>query len=479
MTKMLSNICLTISTGTTIFIAYTFYQMYNPKTVFNVLYPNKKNLTFNDIIGLSTVKLELKHYLLLITSNLKHQYSVKLPKGILLLGRPGVGKTLLVKTLASEMNLPIIYTAGSEFIETYVGVGPRRIRQLFEKARQLKNCIVFIDEIDSIGAQRGTGFCSEQARTLNQLLVEIDGMKSMGNHNIILIGATNNESILDLALLRSGRFDKKIYFDLPNFNERQELFTLYLKNIDVTNLSFVELSKKTANLSGADINNICNQAKIQSLKKSDKLEMTMRELDYAIDELMIGREKIERKMSNIEQNTVAHHEAGHALMSYILRGQTPPVKVSIIPRGEKLLGFSQQENEDHQLYTNEFILGKICILLSGRISEEVCFDTITTGSYDDIEKISDLLHDYVYKYGFDSPLNYTKFKLSDTKVNLLNTRIEDISNKCYQFSKKIIITYKDEIELLGKLLLEKETIVLDDINDILDPNLMNSVICQI
>ena len=324
----------------------------------------KKILNLNSVVGLESVKTELKYYFDFINNNEKYKkWNVKLPKGILLVGPPGTGKTLLVKILAKEIGIPVLHTSGSSFVEMYVGVGASRIRKLFNKAKSYKKCIIFIDEIDAVGKKRGKDGNSEREQTLNQLLVEMDGFDE--DTNIMIFAATNLVNQLDPALLRSGRFDKKIYFDPPNIDERIKMFELYLNSDLIENIDFKFLAELTSGLTGADIANIVNQSKINTIQENNE-KINIDSIKKAIDEVMIGREKPERKMSKQELERVAHHEAGHAIMSFLLKDCEHPIKVSILPRGEAALGFSQQKSVDKKLYTENYILSHICVLLGGR-----------------------------------------------------------------------------------------------------------------
>ena len=303
-----------------------------------------KEDSLSKIIGLESVKDEIRYYMDFIKNKDKYaEWDVKLPKGILLAGPPGTGKTLLVKTLSKKLDIPLITASGSEFIEMYVGVGAKRVRELFAKAKGKKNCIIFIDEIDAVGTKRELGNNSERASTVNQLLTEMDGFEE--KNNIMVFAATNLVKFLDPALTRSGRFDKKVYFDLPNNDERKQLCELYLKNIKLPRrISYTVMAERTAGLSGADIANIANQAKILAIQNNNE-KNTLKEIDIqsAIDEVMIGREKRERTLSPEERKRVSYHEAGHCLMGFLLKHTEQPVKVSIIPRGEAALGYSQQK----------------------------------------------------------------------------------------------------------------------------------------
>jgi len=445
-------------------------------------------LSLSNIVGLESVKEELRYYLDFIKNKEKYEkWTVKLPKGILLVGPPGTGKTLLVKTLAKEISLPVIHTSGSEFVEMYVGVGASRVRKLFARARTHKNgCIIFIDEIDAIGKKRANGNegSSERDTTLNQLLVEIDGFSS--DDNILVFGATNLVKNLDSALLRSGRFDKKVYFDPPNKQERIKLFELYMKNVEKTkDVCYEKLAELTSGLNGADVANICNQSKINAIQEHIKLndedseirEISMNNINKAIDEVMIGREKPERKMEKGERERVAHHEAGHAIMSFILKDSSHPIKVSILPRGENALGFSQPKPEDRKLYTQNYLLAQICVLLGGRVAEKIIYGNYSSGASDDIEKATTIVKHWFLTWGMDNSsgaLNYLELdqnKISEDMINKIRTFIKDAE----KFTYNILNSNKEYIISLAKLLLNKETIIYSDISELLPKELENKI----
>ena len=453
---------------------------------------SEKNLSLEKIIGLESVKEELRYFLDFIKNRDKYKkWNVKLPKGILLVGPPGTGKTLLVKTLAKEIEIPVIHASGSEFVEMYVGIGAARVRKLFARARHHKNgCIIFIDEIDAIGKKRANGFegNSERDNTLNQLLVEIDGFGEADN--IMVFGATNLVKNLDSALTRSGRFDKKVYFDAPNKDERTKLFELYLNNVPLSDdIDKDKLGELTSGLNGADIANICNQSKINAIQKNIKLEdsiekaneeahkVTFDNIQKAIDEVMIGREKPERKMEINERERVAYHEAGHAIMSYILKDSNPPIKVSILPRGENALGFSQPKPEDRKLYTQNFLLAQICVLLGGRVAEKIIYNNYSSGAHDDIERATNIVKHWFLTWGMDNSsgaLNYHELhnnKMTDEMLNKIRNFMRDVE----KFTQNILTANKEHIVNLGKLLLDKETIIYTDIIGILPKEMENKI----
>mgnify|MGYP001234457482 CR=1 FL=1 len=438
----------------------------------------KEKNALDKVIGLESVKEELRYYMDFINNKEKYiKWGVKLPKGILLAGPPGTGKTLLVKTMSSELDIPLISTSGSEFIEKWVGVGAKRVRDLFNKAKEKKKCIIFIDEIDAVGKQRGLGHNSERDTTVNQLLVEMDGFDE--TTNIIVFAATNLVKTLDSALTRSGRFDKKVYFDLPNIDEREQMHKLYFKNIKLPRrICYKNLAERTAGLSGADIANIANQAKINGIQNNNE-ENTITELDIqtAIDEVMIGREKRERILSLEERKRVSYHEAGHCIMGYILKHVEHPVKVSIIPRGEAALGFSQQKPNHKLLMLENEILCRISVLLGGRCAEKIMYNNVSTGASDDIEKISKLIHDYTMRWGMNKvigPLNPNIMGISENISCDIIEHCKKTVNSIEKQTIKLLTVHKNYIIEIGTSLLKNETILYKDIQKILPKNLENS-----
>ena len=433
-----------------------------------------------DVIGLDSVKEEIRYYMDFINNKTKYtDWDVKLPKGILLAGPPGTGKTLLVKTMADNLDIPIESMCGSEFVEKYVGVGASRVRDLFSRAKRKKKCIIFIDEIDAVGRARGFDNNSERDTTLNQLLVEMDGFDIADN--IMVFAATNLVKKLDTALTRSGRFDKKVYFDPPNFKERKLLYKLYFEDIKLPNkLSYEVLSERSAGLTGADIANICNQSKINAIQaKQPNSTVRDEDIQQAIDEIMIGREKRERTMSLEERQRVAHHEAGHALMGYLLKDCTHPIKVSIIPRGEAALGYSQQKNVSKKLYSEGTILSRIAVCLGGRAAEKVIYDNISTGAADDIEKASNLIYKYSCIWGMNTkigPLNPAVMgKVGENLSDEMFEECKVIMHNIELFVIKTLKKHKKYVKKIAVDLLANETISYERIIELVPKKLENSM----
>jgi len=438
----------------------------------------KEQCTMDDIVGLETVKEEIKYYMDFINNKNKYsKWNVKLPRGIMLAGPPGTGKTLLVKTMAKSLDIPVISVAGSSFVEMYVGVGAKRVRELFEKARALEKCIIFIDELDAVGTKRNLDNNSERASTLNQLLVEMDGFES--DDSIMVFAATNLIKYLDPALLRSGRFDKKIFFDRPNFSERKSMFEMYLDGMKLPEeLSYPVLSDRTASMTGADINNICNQAKINAIQRGgeDLLEV---DIQIAIDEVMIGREKRERMMSDEERERVSYHEAGHAFMGYVLKSSEPPIKVSIIPRGESALGFSQPKPANKKLHTSKAIKAQISVLLGGRACEKLIYGDVSTGAADDIEKISNFVKLYNTTWGMSAqigPLNPQYMGVvGENMAESVFAQCKVMVDELEEFTFSVLKKHKKLIIKMANDLLENETIVYERIKELLPSRLENSL----
>ena len=441
------------------------------------------DIKFKDIIGQKNAKTSVMEFVDILKNHDKYNaIGVKVPKGALLSGPPGTGKTLLAKAIASESNLPFINMNGSDFNAIFVGVGSAKIKNLFQEAKKAANenggCVIFIDEIDAIGQKRNVGNNfggnSERENTLNQLLSEMDGFDTASN--VMTFGATNRPELLDEALLRPGRFDRKIVVDLPTFQDRVDLFTYYLSklNIDekiIKNLSIAS-SKLTPGLSGADISNIVNESGIISVRNKKSI-VSENEIKEAIDYVLLGNKK-ENILSEEEKKIIAYHEAGHAVLSYFLPLVENPIKVSIIPREKGMLGFSQSEFSDEKLQSRKKMGQYINVLMAGRAAEEIFCNDITNGASNDIQKATDLSKNYLNTFGFH-PNN--KFMNMNETMQFKNEyssllryesekEIQDFLNSKYGETLQLVQLYEKEIKFLKELLLEKETIFESDIHRI-------------
>ena len=438
--------------------------------------------TFKDVAGLEGAKEEVQE----IVDFLKNpkKYTVlggKIPKGALLVGSPGTGKTLLAKAVAGEAKVPFFSLSGSDFVEMFVGVGASRVRDLFKQAKDKSPSIIFIDEIDAIGRARGksniTGSNDERENTLNQLLTEMDGFGT--DTNVIVIAATNRADVLDKALMRAGRFDRQIYVDLPDLNERKEIFNVHLKPIKVIkSLDIDFLAKQTPGFSGADIANVCNEAALIAARKNKKSVGKQDFLD-AVDRIIGGLEKKNKIITPEEKKTIAFHEAGHAIVSWLLEHAAPLVKVTIVPRGQSL-GAAWYLPEERQIVRTEQMLDEMCAALGGRAAEKVIFDKISTGALSDLEKVTRQARAMVSVYGLNDTLgnityydssgqseyNFTK-PYSEETARKIDHEISEIIEKQYSRAISLLASSKDKLIQLADRLLEKEVIFKDDLENIL------------
>jgi len=439
-------------------------------------------VTFKDVAGLEGAKEEVQE----IVDFLKNpkKYTVlggKIPKGALLVGSPGTGKTLLAKAVAGEAKVPFFSLSGSDFVEMFVGVGASRVRDLFKQAKDKSPSIIFIDEIDAIGRARGksniTGSNDERENTLNQLLTEMDGFGT--NTNVIVIAATNRADVLDKALMRAGRFDRQIYVDLPDLNERREIFKVHLKPLKAIKTLDVDfLAKQTPGFSGADIANVCNEAALIAARKNKKTVGKQDFLD-AVDRIIGGLEKKNKIITPEEKKTIAFHEAGHAIVSWLLEHAAPLVKVTIVPRGQSL-GAAWYLPEERQIVRTEQILDEMCAALGGRAAEKVMFDKISTGALSDLEKVTRQARAMVSVYGLNDKLgnityydssgqaeyNFTK-PYSEETAQKIDREISEIIEKQYDRAIQLLASSKDKLIQLANRLLEKEVIFKDDLEKIL------------
>ena len=405
----------------------------------------------------------------------------KIPKGALLVGLPGTGKTLLAKAVAGEAKVPFFSLSGSDFVEMFVGVGASRVRDLFKQAKEKSPAIIFIDEIDAIGRARGksnmTGSNDERENTLNQLLTEMDGFGT--NTNVIVLAATNRADVLDKALMRAGRFDRQIYVDLPDVRERKQIFAVHIAPLKTTKTLDVDfLSKQTPGFSGADIANVCNEAALIAARKNKKSVGKQDFLD-AVDRIVGGLEKKNKIITPGEKRTIAFHEAGHAMVSWLLEHAAPLVKVTIVPRGQSL-GAAWYLPEERMIVRTEQMLDEMCATLGGRAAEKVIFDKISTGALSDLEKVTRQAKAMVTVYGLNDAIgNITYYDSSgQSDYNFSKPYSEDTAQKIdkeisvliegqYDRALKLIKDNKDKLTTLAERLLEKEVLFKDDLLTIL------------
>ena len=442
----------------------------------------KSRATFKDVAGLTEEKEEVQELIDFLRNPKKFtSMGARIPKGVLLVGPPGTGKTLLARAVAGEAKVPFYYISGSDFVELFVGIGASRVRDMFKQAKMNAPCLIFIDEIDAVGRQRGTGLGGghdEREQTLNQLLTEMDGFGA--NEGIIIIAATNRPDVLDPALLRPGRFDRQVTVSLPDKNARIEILKVHAKNkVLAKNITLEYLAKRTPGFSGADLENLLNEAALLAVRRNKK-EITMAEIDEATDRVLMGPAKVTKKYTDKEKKLVAFHEAGHAVMGLKLDGANEVQKITIIPRGHAGGYTMMTPKEESFNYTKNELLESICGLLGGRVAEEVTFGEITTGAHDDFKKATKIARSMVTEYGMSSlgPMmleepdgntflgrDYTKNRnISDTVAHEIDEEMRSIINNCYEKAKKIISENKDLLSLIANTLLEEETITKEEID---------------
>ena len=439
---------------------------------------------FKDVAGLTEEKEEVKELIDFLKNPKKFQaMGARIPKGVLLVGPPGTGKTLLARAVAGEAKVPFYYISGSDFVELFVGIGASRVRDMFKQAKLNAPCLIFIDEIDAVGRQRGTGLGGghdEREQTLNQLLTEMDGF---GPHEgIIVIAATNRPDVLDPALLRPGRFDRQVTVGLPDKNARLEILKVHAKNKKFDeNITLENLAKRTPGFSGADLENLLNEAALLTVRRNKKA-ITMNEIDEATDRVIMGPAKVTKKYTEKEKKLVAYHEAGHAVVGLKLEGANDVQKITIIPRGQAGGYTMMTPKEETFNYTKEELLESICGLLGGRVAEEVEFNEITTGAHDDFKKATKIARSMVTEYGMSKlgPMmleepsentflgrDYTKNRnISDIVAHEIDEEMRSIINECYTKTKKIIKDNKKLLDLIAKTLIEEETITKEQIDSL-------------
>ncbi|MCS7150529.1 MAG: ATP-dependent zinc metalloprotease FtsH [Caldimicrobium sp.] len=449
----------------------------------------ESKVTFKDVAGVEEAKEELQEVVEFLKNPQKFtKLGARIPKGILLVGPPGTGKTLLAKAIAGEAGVPFFSISGSDFVEMFVGVGAARVRDLFTQAKQQAPCIIFIDEIDAVGRMRGAGLGGghdEREQTLNQLLVEMDGFDTA--EGIVVIAATNRPDILDIALLRPGRFDRQVVVPAPDLHGRLAILNLYAKKYKIApNLDLMAIAKSTPGFTGANLENLMNEAALNAARKGKEF-VEMDDIEEAKDKILMGKERKGLALSEEERRIIAYHEAGHALVAHYLPDPDPVHKISIIPRGQALGVTQQLPLDDRHIYTEEYLLKKITVLLGGRVSEETVFERLSTGARDDLKKATQIAKRMICEFGMSKylgPLTYGKsdepiflgkemFQIKDYSeetAKLIDKEAKEIIQGCYERAKNIITQYIDKLHLVAKTLLEEETIDADKFKLLLQEN---------
>ncbi len=443
---------------------------------------SKVKLTFKDVAGLEEAKEEVKEIVDFLKNPLKFtKLGGKIPKGALLVGSPGTGKTLLAKAVAGEANVPFFSLSGSDFVEMFVGVGAARVRDLFKQAKEKAPCIVFIDEIDAIGRSRGRGQMpgsnDERENTLNSLLVEMDGFST--DSGVIILAATNRPDVLDSALLRPGRFDRQISIDKPDLKGREEIFKVHVRPLKLSKtVEISNLAAQTPGFAGAEIANVCNEAALIAARKN-KESIEISDFQDAIDRVIGGLEKKNKIISPNEKKIVAYHEAGHAVAGWFLEHADPLVKVSIVPRGIAALGYAQYLPKEQYLYQTDQLLDEMCMALGGRAAEDIVFGKISTGALSDLERITKMAYSIVSVYGMNknignisfydskqSDYNFTK-PYSDSTAEKIDSEVKRIVDSAYERTKKLLISKREQLEKIANKLLEKEILFKNDLEKLI------------
>lgn len=443
----------------------------------------KGNLvTFKDVAGLHEAKVEVMEFVDYLKNPQRYkELGAKIPRGSLLLGPPGCGKTLLAKAVAAEAQVPFLAMAGSEFVEMLGGLGASRVRNLFKEARNSAPCIIYIDEIDAIGRKRGGAMGnSEEEHTLNQLLVEMDGMGT--TEGVIMLASTNRADVLDKALLRPGRFDRHIMIDLPTLAERKETFAMYLKKLKLKGGEMViaeKLSHLTPGMSGADIANICNEAALHAARDQKK-HLDTADFDYAVERVIAGVAKKSSVLGPEERKIVAYHESGHALVGWMLKETDALLRISIVPRTSSALGFAQYTPKDNKLFTTEQLFEKMCMALGGRVAESLVFNRVTTGAQDDLRKVTALAYNQIRSYGMNERVGYISFPektrgefgtkpYSKKLAAVIDEEARNLVAQAYKNTENILKDNLDKLQVLAQTLLEKEVLTYSEVEKLIGP----------
>ncbi len=457
------------------------------KSKARMLTEDTNKVTFEDVAGVEEAKEEVKELVEFLRDPTKFQkLGGRIPRGVLMTGSPGTGKTLLAKAIAGEAKVPFFSISGSDFVEMFVGVGASRVRDMFDQAKKHAPCIIFIDEIDAVGRQRGAGLGGghdEREQTLNQLLVEMDGFE--GSEGVIVIAATNRPDVLDPALLRPGRFDRQVFVPLPDIRGREQIIRIHMRKVPVSDDVVPSiLARGTPGFSGADLANLVNEAALFAARANKRL-VEMQDFELAKDKIVMGAERRSIVMPERERINTAYHESGHAVVARLLPNTDPVHKVTIIPRGRALGVTMQLPTEDRYSHDREYLLSTVAVLMAGRIAEEVFMHQMTTGAANDFERATELARNMVSRWGMSDRLGTrvygenqsevflgrdvtTHKNLSDATAQLVDAEIRRIIDEQYTRARRVIEANKDKVEMMAGMLLEWETLDTDQINDIME-----------